>query len=102
MNVLTRPHCAVGGHDDPHSLLPSLGDVVWQVECVDAGVVLLDIGPERADQNTREVDQRVVIQRRAAFIEVADENVADRAAADVVVVDQVRGRPRRAAARRGG
>lgn len=56
------------------------------------GVVLLDVGPERGDQNTREVDQRVVIQRRAAFIEVADENVADRAAADVVVLDQFRGR----------
>src|SRR5262249_26009772 len=59
---------------------------------VDVRVVLLDVSPETAGQDTSQVAQGVVVQRGAAFVEVAHEDIVDWTAADVVVLDQVRGR----------
>ena len=80
-----------GGRDDLHAFLPRLGDLLGQVQGVDARVVPLDVGPEGARQLAGEAGQGLVVQRGAAFIEVADEHITDRAAADVVVADQLRG-----------
>ena len=93
MDVLALPYRAVGVRDDPRAFLPCLGDLAGQVKGVDARVVPLDVGPEGARQLAGEAGQGVVVQCGAAFVEVADEHVADRAAGDAVVVDQFRGRP---------
>ena len=93
VDVLALPYRAVGGRDDPRAFLPCPGDLVGQVKGADARVVPLDVGPEGARQLAGEADQGLVVQCGAAFVEVADEHVADRAAGDAVVVDQFRGRP---------
>jgi hypothetical protein len=93
VDVLARPHRAVGGRDDPHALFPCPGDLIGQVKGADTRVVPLDVCPEGARQLAGEAGQGLVVQRGAALVEVADEHVADRAAADAVVVDQFRGRP---------
>ena len=93
MDVLALPYRAVGRRDGPRAFLPCPGDLVGQVEGADARVMPLDVGPEGARQLAGEGDQGVVVQCGAAFVEVADEHVADRAAGDAVVVDQFRGRP---------
>ena len=93
VDVLALPYRAIGGRDDPRAFLPRLGDLVGQVKGVDARVVPLDVGPEGARQLAGEAGQGVVVQRGAAFVEVADEHAADLPAGDAVVVDQFRGRP---------
>lgn len=78
--------------DDTHSLFPCLGDLIRQMKGVDARMVFLDFSPEAAGQDTSQGAKGVVVQHGAAFVEVSDENITDRATADVIVVDQFRGR----------
>ena len=64
------------------------------------GVVRLDVGPEQLAQQVGVVLQGGEIHRWLAFGQVVDEDVADRAAPDVVAVDQLLAGGPSAAARR--
>ena len=92
MDVLARPHRAVCRRDDPHASFHAwaISSGRWRVSM--PGWCCSMSAQNVPTRTPARVDQGVVVQRGAAFIEVADENVADRAAADVVVVDQFRGR----------
>ena len=60
----------------------------------DAGVVLLDVGPEQLAQLVAEMLEGGVVQRRLALAQVVHEQVPDRPAGQVVAVDHLLGGPR--------
>jgi hypothetical protein len=53
-------------------LFPRLGNVLGQVQRVDAGMALLDVGPERTDQDAGQAGEAAVVETGAAFFQVAD------------------------------
>ncbi|MDV9168577.1 Tn3 family transposase [Streptomyces sp. W16] len=69
--------------------LPSLGDLGRQGEGVDPGVVSLQVGPEVGCEDPGQPLERVVVHRGLALGQVVDDDVANRAAAQLVAVDQV-------------
>jgi hypothetical protein len=90
-------HCldavAVGGGyglgPGHHPLFPRGGDVAWELQGGDAGMVGLQIGPEQLAEQVGEILQRGEIRRRLALAQVIDQHIADRLALDVVAVDQL-------------
>ncbi len=52
-------------------------------------MVAFKVPPEQSTQAARQVDEGGVIEHRLAFLQVGDEDVADRAAGDGVAVDQL-------------
>jgi len=74
------------------ALLPVLGHLRRQAEAADAGVMLLDVGPERAGQPAGQALQRAVVQARAAFVQIGNERVPGGTALELVAVHQLAGR----------
>jgi hypothetical protein len=74
---------------DLEPLLPRACDVFGQVDAGDAGVVLLDVGPEQLAELVAEVLEGGVVQRRLALAQVVHEEVPDRPAGQVVPVDHL-------------
>ena len=74
----------------PHPLLPRVGDLGAQVQAVDAGMVGFQVGPEHA-QPAGQLFQAGVVHRGLAFLQVVDQQVADRPAGQVVPVDHLLG-----------
>ncbi len=60
-----------------------------QVQAADAGMVVLEVGPEVPAELLGQRVQAAVVQGGLAFLEVVDEQVADRAAGELVAVDQL-------------
>lgn len=84
-----RPSFA-GGESEPG--FPGVGDFRWEVEGLDAGVVLFDVGPECASQGAGELAEAAEVHAGAPLVEIADQHVADRRGLDLVVGDQFLGR----------
>ena len=82
------------GFFDLEPLLPGAGDVVGQVQARDAGVVLLDVGPEELAEDVAELLEGRVVQCRLALAEVVNEHVAHCPALQAVSVDHLLGGPR--------
>ena len=80
------PVVAVG--DDPKAFLPAAGDVVGEVQRVDAGLVQLEVTPEQQHELGGELSERRVVERRLAFVEVVDEQAPDGGVLDPVAVDE--------------
>ncbi len=76
---------------DPGSeaFLPGPGDPRRQVERADSGVVVLQARPEVPGQGRGQVVQSAVIQLRPAFLQVIDQEPADRHAGHAVAVDEL-------------
>ena len=68
---------------------PPSGDLWWQLQGADAGVVALQVAPEQAYQPPRQRRQGRIVHGWRAFLQVAHQQVADRAAGDRVAVDQL-------------
>ena len=68
-----------------------MGDLVGKVQVVDAGVVMFDVGPESAGKVADDAAEGAVVHARSSFLEVSDEQVADRSACQPVPVDQFGG-----------
>ncbi|MEU3171790.1 hypothetical protein [Streptomyces sp. NPDC007000] len=71
------------------ALLPRLGDVVGQVQGVDAGVVLLQVLPEAFREFPDQLACGAVVDGRGTFSDVADDQVPDIRAGQAVEVDHV-------------
>jgi hypothetical protein len=84
---LAEPVVAVA--DVLESLFPTSGHVIGQVEGVDAGVVEFQVPPEQQHQFRGELADRAVVQTRGSLVQVVDKQVPDRAARDVIPVDQL-------------
>ncbi len=84
---LAGPLLAVPAGAVLEPLLPRGGGVGGQVQAADAGVVGLDVSPEQSGEHRDQVEEALVVHAGAAFVEVADQGVADRRAADLVAVD---------------
>ena len=87
---------AAGRGDDglllgPRALFPAVGDLGAQVQAVDAGMMVLQVGPEHA-QLAGQLFQAAVVHRRLAFAQVIDEQVTDGLAGELVPVDHFLGR----------
>jgi hypothetical protein len=82
---------AAGGADGPglDALLPPGGDAGRQVQGADAGVVGLEVLPEAQAHGHCQLDEGVVVDAGLAFAQVVHQQVADRAAGQVVAVDQL-------------
>ncbi len=73
----------------PKGLLPLGGDIVGQVDCVDARGDLLDLLPEHEAQLGDQRTQRRVVDAERPFGQIRDQQAAHRAAGDVVAIDEV-------------
>lgn len=72
-------------------LLPSPDDVGWQVERLQVGVMVFDVGPEVPDEQAGKVLERVVVQAGTTLVEVAHQHHANSAVAQPVPVDNLAG-----------
>ncbi|MGW8558047.1 hypothetical protein [Streptomyces tubercidicus] len=72
-----------------HAFLPRLGDVVGQVQAIDAGVVLLQVLPEALREFPDQLARGAVVDGRGAFTDVPDDQVAGIRAGQAVEVDHV-------------
>ncbi|WP_167407415.1 hypothetical protein [Streptomyces swartbergensis] len=77
---------------DPGSepLLPRGGDPGLQVEGGDAWMMYLQVGPEVPGQVAGEVVEGAVVEPWLAFLQVVDQQLADRCSGHAVPVDQLR------------
>jgi hypothetical protein len=73
----------------PLPLFPRVGDPAGQVEAADAGMVLLEVGPEPLREVVGEHLQAGVVHGGLAFPQVVHEQVADGAALQLVAVDEL-------------
>jgi hypothetical protein len=71
-----------------NSLPPGFGDVLGQVQRVDAGMVRFQVRPERGE-DTGVCGEGAVVQRRAPLVHVAHDHVADWLAEQVVAIDDL-------------
>jgi hypothetical protein len=76
---------------DLDALLPGGGDVGWQVQGADAGVVVFDVLPEPSAQRDGQGGQGAVVDAGLALAQVVHEQVPDRPAGQVVAVDELLG-----------
>ncbi len=72
----------------PLALLPRLRDFSAQLQTVDAGVMLLEVGPEPLPQVVSEHLQAGVIHGGLAFPQVVHEQIANGTALQLVAVDE--------------
>ena len=56
---------------------------------MDAGVVAFQVPPEQSAQAGRQVLHRRIVEHRLPVLQVVDEDIPDRAADDVIPVDQL-------------
>jgi hypothetical protein len=94
MHVLAGALGSVDRRDHTDPLFPGFDNLGGQAQRIDTGVVFFDVGPEGPGENTGEFVERAVIQRGSPLVEVADQDVTNRCAADAIPVDQIGGRPR--------
>ena len=69
-------------------LFPGVGDVGGQVQAVDAGMMLLEVGPEPFAEVERQRFETGVVQGGLAFTQVVHEQVAHRSTGETIAVDQ--------------
>ncbi len=71
-----------------HALLPCLGDLVREVQRVDAWMMLFEVRPEPASEVAHQDGEAAVVQAGPALIQVANQQVSDGLALDPVGVYQ--------------
>jgi hypothetical protein len=86
-----RPGVAAAGRGGlgAQPLLPRGRDLRRQVQAANAGVVVLEVGPEVPPELLGQGVQAPVVQGGLAFLQVVDQQVTDRAAGQLVAVDQL-------------
>lgn len=72
-------------------MLPPVRRLPRQLQGLDAGMVGLQVRPELAAEVVGQRLQAGVVQRRLTFAQVVDQQVTDRAAHDLVPVDELLG-----------